>query len=40
MPSTRIEGLLVGAAAAVAVTLWLVTVAVMGCFLLISKVFL
>jgi hypothetical protein len=40
MPSTRIEGFLIGAAAAVAVTLWLVTVVVMGCFLLISKVFL
>lgn len=40
MGSPRIEGFLIGAAAAVAVALWLVTVAVMGGMLLISRIFI
>jgi len=39
MGSPRIEGLFIGAAAAVAVALWLATVAVMGGMLLISRIF-
>jgi hypothetical protein len=40
MGSSRIEGLLISAAAAVAVALWLVTVAVMGGMLLITRIFI
>jgi hypothetical protein len=40
MGSSRIESLLIGAAAAVAAALWLVTVAVMGVMLLISRIFI
>lgn len=35
----RIEGLLIGAAAVVAVALWLATLVVMGGMLLISRIF-
>jgi hypothetical protein len=40
MGSSRIEDLLIGAAAAVAVALWFVTVAVMGGMLLITRIFI
>lgn len=39
MGSARIQALLLGAAATVAVALWLATVVVMGSMLLISRIF-
>jgi hypothetical protein len=40
MGSSRIEGILISVSAAMVFALWLMTVTVLGCFLLISKVFM